>query len=149
MMYSPLDAVTLAQREPQRQVIFFAVGFETTAPTTALAVLQAERLGLTNFSLLVAQVRVLPAMELVEAGIRQPCARFSRCRSRLHGDGSYFLWHIEILPRLTAPAGFELGSGMSINTVLSEKAAAYLRGVDASWRTLWASPQKRRSHRSA
>ncbi len=45
-------------------------------------------------------------------------------------DKSYFLWHIEILPRLTTPAGFELGSGMSINTVLPEEAAAYLRGVD-------------------
>ena len=65
MVYSPLDAVALAQREPQRQIIFFAVGFETTAPTTALAVLQAERLGLKNFSLLVSHVRVLPAMELL------------------------------------------------------------------------------------
>lgn len=65
MVYSPLDAVALAQREPQRQIIFFAVGFETTAPTTALAVLQAERLGLTNFSLIVSHVRVLPAMELL------------------------------------------------------------------------------------
>lgn len=65
MVYSPLDAVALAQREPQRQIIFFAVGFETTAPTTALAVLQAERLGLTNFSMIVSHVRVLPAMELL------------------------------------------------------------------------------------
>ena len=47
-------------------------------------------------------------------------------------DKSYFLWHIEILPRLTTPAGFELGSGMSINTVLPEEAAAFLRSVDAS-----------------
>lgn len=49
------------------------------------------------------------------------------------GDESkvYFLWHIRILPRLTTPAGFELGSGMSINTVLPEDAAAYLRGVEA------------------
>lgn len=46
-------------------------------------------------------------------------------------DKSYFLWHIEILPRLTTPAGFELGSGMSINTVLPEEAAAYLRSVEA------------------
>lgn len=63
MMYSPLDAVALAQREPHREIIFFAVGFETTAPTTALAVLQAERLGLKNFSMIVSHVRVLPAME--------------------------------------------------------------------------------------
>jgi len=61
-VYSPLDAVRLAQRQPQDQVVFFAVGFETTAPATALAVLQAQALGLANFSLLVAHVRVPPAV---------------------------------------------------------------------------------------
>ncbi|QDU38105.1 Hydrogenase expression/formation protein HypD [Maioricimonas rarisocia] len=65
IVYSPLDAVTLAQRHPDRQVVFFAVGFETTAPATALAVRQAERLGLDNFSLLVSHVRVQPAMEAI------------------------------------------------------------------------------------
>lgn len=65
MVYSPVDAVALAQREPQRQVVFFAVGFETTTPATALAVLQADRLGLSNFSLLCSHVRVQPAMELI------------------------------------------------------------------------------------
>ena len=64
-VYSPLDAVQLARREPARQVVFFAVGFETTAPATALAVLQADQLQLDNFSLLVAHVRVQPAMELL------------------------------------------------------------------------------------
>lgn len=62
-VYSPLDAVALAAREPQQHVVFFAVGFETTAPATALAVRQAAKLGLENFSLLVAHVRVWPAME--------------------------------------------------------------------------------------
>ncbi|MCS7091014.1 MAG: hydrogenase formation protein HypD [Verrucomicrobiota bacterium] len=62
MVYSPLDAVALAQRYPERQVVFFAVGFETTAPANALAVLQAKRLGLKNFSLLVSHVRVPPAI---------------------------------------------------------------------------------------
>ncbi len=62
-MYTPMDAVKLAQEFPDRQIVFFAVGFETTAPATALAVLQADRLGLNNFSLIVAHVRVLPAME--------------------------------------------------------------------------------------
>jgi hydrogenase expression/formation protein HypD len=66
-VYSPIDAVELARREPGRQVVFFAVGFETTAPATALAVLQADRLGLDNFSLLVAHVRVQPAMEALVA----------------------------------------------------------------------------------
>ncbi len=63
VVYSPLDAVRLAERQPERQVVFFAVGFETTAPATALAVMQAAQLGLRNFFLLVAHVRVLPAME--------------------------------------------------------------------------------------
>lgn len=64
-VYSPLDAVTLAERHPDLQVVFFAVGFETTAPTTALAVRQAARRGLVNFSVLTAHVRVLPAMEAI------------------------------------------------------------------------------------
>lgn len=63
VVYSPLDAVELAKNSPGQQVVFFAVGFETTAPTTALAVLQAAQQGLDNFSLLVSHVRVLPAME--------------------------------------------------------------------------------------
>jgi hydrogenase expression/formation protein HypD len=65
LVYSPLDAVALALRMPARQVVFFAVGFETTTPATALAVQQAAALGLDNFSLLVAHVRVLPAMEAI------------------------------------------------------------------------------------
>lgn len=68
IVYSPLDAVELAKRHPQDEVVFFAVGFETTVPATALAVQQAARDGVDNFSLLVAHVRVQPAMEaLVQA----------------------------------------------------------------------------------
>ena len=63
MVYSPLDAVRLARREPGRQVVFFAVGFETTAPATAMAVWQAAQLGLHNFSILCAHVLVPPALE--------------------------------------------------------------------------------------
>jgi hydrogenase expression/formation protein HypD len=62
-VYSPLDAVELARRDSSMHTVFFAVGFETTAPATALAVLQAADLKLNNFSLLVAHVRVQPAME--------------------------------------------------------------------------------------
>ena len=62
-VYSPLDAVELARKRPDDQIVFFAVGFETTAPATALAVKQADRDALENFSLLVAHVRVQPAME--------------------------------------------------------------------------------------
>ena len=57
-----LDALALARQYPDTQVVFFAVGFETTAPANAMAVYQAHREGLTNFSLLVAHVLVPPAM---------------------------------------------------------------------------------------
>lgn len=63
VVYSPLDAVRLAQAEPRRLVVFFAVGFETTAPANAMAVWLASRLKLTNFLVLCAQVRVPPAMQ--------------------------------------------------------------------------------------
>ena len=65
IVYSPLDAVRLAQQYPDREVVFFAVGFETTAPANALAVLEAHRRGLKNFSMLVAHVLVPPAMEAI------------------------------------------------------------------------------------
>jgi hydrogenase expression/formation protein HypD len=63
IVYSPLDAVKLAERNPEREVVFFAVGFETTAPTTAFAVHEAARKGIKNFSLLVSHVLVPPVME--------------------------------------------------------------------------------------
>jgi hydrogenase expression/formation protein HypD len=65
MVYSPLDAVKLAQQQPERQVVFFAVGFETTAPANAMAVWQAKALGLSNFSILCSHVLVPPAMEAI------------------------------------------------------------------------------------
>jgi hydrogenase expression/formation protein HypD len=65
MVYSPLDAVKLAQAHPDRQVVFFAVGFETTAPGNAMAVWQARQLGLSNFSVLCSHVLVPPAMEAI------------------------------------------------------------------------------------
>jgi hydrogenase expression/formation protein HypD len=67
MLYSPLDAVKLAQRHPDREVVFFAVGFETTAPANAMAVHHAARLGLQNFSILCSHVLVPPAMEALLA----------------------------------------------------------------------------------
>jgi hydrogenase expression/formation protein HypD len=63
IVYSPLDAVRLARENPQRKVVFFAVGFETTAPANAMAAHRAKAEGLTNFSLLVAHVLVPPALE--------------------------------------------------------------------------------------
>ena len=63
IVYSPLDAVKLARQHPDRKVVFFAVGFETTAPANAMAVHRAAREGLANFSVLVAHVLVPPALE--------------------------------------------------------------------------------------
>jgi hydrogenase expression/formation protein HypD len=65
IVYSPLDAVELARNHPDRQVVFFAVGFETTAPANAMAVLRADALGLENFSVLCSHVLVPPAMEAI------------------------------------------------------------------------------------
>ena len=65
MLYSPLDAVKLAQKNPEREVVFFAVGFETTAPANAMAVHHAKKLGVKNFSVLVSHVLVPPAMEVI------------------------------------------------------------------------------------
>src|SRR5262249_24290697 len=65
MVYSPLDAVRIAQENPTRQVVFFAVRLETPAPATALAAGQARQLGLANFSILVSHVLVPPAMEAI------------------------------------------------------------------------------------
>jgi hydrogenase expression/formation protein HypD len=64
---TPLDAVKLAAANPDRQVVFFAVGFETTAPPNAMAVWQARRQGLENFSILCSHVLVPPAMEAILA----------------------------------------------------------------------------------
>jgi len=65
IVYSPLDALKLAKENPARQVVFFAVGFETTAPANAMAVVQAAQQGVENFSLLVSHVRVPPALEAI------------------------------------------------------------------------------------
>jgi hydrogenase expression/formation protein HypD len=69
VIYSALDAVKLAEREPGRQAVLAAVGFETTAPTTAAAVLAADRARLGNFTVLASHKRIIPAMRgLLEAG---------------------------------------------------------------------------------
>ena len=63
MVYSPLDAVKLAEQNPAKEVVFFGVGFETTAPATAMAVYQAAQKKLKNFSMLISHVLVPPAIE--------------------------------------------------------------------------------------
>jgi hydrogenase expression/formation protein HypD len=65
VVYSPLDAVQIASANPDKQVVFFAIGFETTAPANVMSVLQAQALGLDNFSVLVSHVRVPPAMHAI------------------------------------------------------------------------------------
>jgi len=65
MVYSPIDAVKIAEANPDKKVVFFAIGFETTAPANAMAVLDAQRKGLDNFSLLCSQVLVPPAIEAI------------------------------------------------------------------------------------
>ena len=72
MVYSPVDAVQLAINNPTRDVVFFGVGFETTAPATALALLQSRRLDVANFSVLAHHVRVEPAMRAI---LEQPNCR--------------------------------------------------------------------------
>ena len=65
IVYSPLDAVALAEANPDREVVFFAIGFETTAPANAMAVHLAAQRGVTNFSVLVSHVLVPPAIEAI------------------------------------------------------------------------------------
>jgi hydrogenase expression/formation protein HypD len=65
IVYSPLDCLTIAEQQPERMVVFFAVGFETTAPANAMAVWQARRRGLKNFAVLVSHVLVPPAMTAI------------------------------------------------------------------------------------
>lgn len=67
IVYSPLEALQLARDNPERQVVFLAIGFETTAPGNAMAIIQAEKEGLSNFSALVCQVMVPPALRALLA----------------------------------------------------------------------------------
>jgi hydrogenase expression/formation protein HypD len=65
MVYSPLDALRLAQQNLQKHVCFFSIGFETTAPSTALTILRAHALGVTNFSVFCNHVTIVPAMRAI------------------------------------------------------------------------------------
>ena len=65
ILYSPLEAVNIAKQNPDKEVVFFAVGFETTAPANALSVLHAQKEGIQNYSILVSHVLVPPAMEAI------------------------------------------------------------------------------------
>jgi hydrogenase expression/formation protein HypD len=65
MVYSPLDALRIAREHPDRQVVFYAIGFETTAPSTALTLVRAKREGITNFSVICNHVTIIPAMKAI------------------------------------------------------------------------------------
>src|ERR1700733_11991354 len=65
MVYSPLDALALARVNPHREVIFFAIGFETTMPSTALTILEAERDGIRNFSVFCNHITIVPTIKAV------------------------------------------------------------------------------------
>ena len=65
MVYSPLDALALARKHPDRQVVFFGLGFETTMPSTALTILQAEREGIRNFSLFCNHITIIPTIKAI------------------------------------------------------------------------------------
>jgi hydrogenase expression/formation protein HypD len=65
MVYSPLDALGLARKHPDRQVVFFGLGFETTMPSTALTILQAEREGIRNFSLFCNHITIIPTIKAI------------------------------------------------------------------------------------
>ncbi len=65
ILYSPLEAVTIAKENPTKEVVFFAVGFETTAPANALSVVHAAKMGVKNYSILASHVLVPPAMEAI------------------------------------------------------------------------------------
>ncbi|MGE4704651.1 hydrogenase formation protein HypD [Yersinia enterocolitica] len=72
VVYSPLDALTLAQRHPDREVVFFGLGFETTMPATALTLQQAKRLGLTNFTVFCQHITIIPTLRSL---LQQPDVR--------------------------------------------------------------------------
>ena len=94
IVYSPLDAVKLARAHPERQVVFFAIGFETTAPANAMAVYQARQLGLSNFSMLVSHVLVPPA---VAAIMNSPAARVQAFLAAGHVCSVMGYWQYESL----------------------------------------------------
>jgi hydrogenase expression/formation protein HypD len=108
VVYSPLDALKIARDNPDRQVVFFGIGFETTAPPNAMAVDQAKRLGLTNFSMLVSHVRVPPAIEAI---MQSPSCRVQAFLAAGHVCSVMGTWEYpELVERFRVPivvTGFE------------------------------------------
>ncbi len=87
VVYSPSDAVKIAAQNPNKQVVFFAVGFETTAPANAMSVYQARQQGLNNYSVLVSHVLVPPAMEAILGSPNNHVQGFLGGGTRVRCDG--------------------------------------------------------------
>jgi len=108
IVYSPLDAVKLAQANPGRAVVFFGIGFETTAPANAMAVFQAKQLGLHNFSMLVSHVLVPPAITAI---LESPATRVQAFLAAGHVCSVMGTWQYEpLIDRYRVPivvTGFE------------------------------------------
>jgi hydrogenase expression/formation protein HypD len=108
VVYSPLDAIKIAQQNPDREVVFFAIGFETTAPANAMSVLQASALGLKNYSVLVSHVCVPPAMRAI---LGSPSNRVQAFLAAGHVCAVMGYWeYLPIAERYQVPvavAGFE------------------------------------------
>ena len=108
IVYSPLDAVKLAQEHPECEVVFFGIGFETTAPANAMAVFQAKQLGLTNFSMLVSHVLVPPAISAI---MDSPASRVQAFLAAGHVCSVMGYWEYEpLVERYGVPivvTGFE------------------------------------------
>ena len=86
MVYSPMDALALARKRPDREVVFFGIGFETTMPSTALTILQAEREGITNFSVFCNHITIVPTIKAILDSPDLQARRFSRARPCVDGD---------------------------------------------------------------
>jgi hydrogenase expression/formation protein HypD len=108
VVYSPLDAVNIAAEHPHKEVVFFGVGFETTAPANAMAVFQARERGLQNFSMLVSHVLVPPA---IEALMTSPTSRVQGFLAAGHVCSVMGTWQYEpLVQRYRVPiviTGFE------------------------------------------
>ncbi len=96
IVYSPLDALEIAADNADKQVVFFAVGFETTAPATAMAVLRAKQLGVRNFSMVVSHVTVPPA---INALLESPSSRIQAFLAAGHVCSVMGWWEYEALAR--------------------------------------------------
>ncbi len=141
IVYSPLDALRLAQENPDREVVFLGIGFETTAPANAMAVFQAKQLGLTNFSMLVSHVLVPPAIAAI---MEAPDNRVQAFLAAGHVCSVMGYWQYQpLVDRYHVPivvTGFEpldvlLGIRMAVEQLESgraELANAYARATNRS-----------------